>query len=111
MELKNKKLELEENDQIIDMLKAGSTDSFKKEKAELDRESKKEIKSMDILSKLGIEEDKLEAANERELIKFLKEMLKDRAKDDKDLDMVGLNTLAKLALEQLKKEKINDEEG
>ena len=37
-------------------------------------------------------------------------MLKDRAKDDKDLDMFVLNTLAKLALEQLKNEKSNDEE-
>ena len=110
MELKNKKLELEENEQIIDMLKSGSTDNFKREKAELDREGKKEMKTMDILSKLGIEKDKLETANEKDLLQFLKELIKDRAKEDKDLEMVGLNTLAKLAIEQLKKEKINDEE-
>jgi chaperonin GroES len=111
MELKNKKLELEENEQIIDMLKSGSTDNFKREKAELDREGKKEMKTMDILAMLGIEKDKLETANEKDLLQFLKEMIKDRAKDDKDLEMVGLNTLAQLAIEQLKKEKINDEEG
>ena len=39
MELKTKKLELEENEQIIDMLKDGATEKFKKEKAALDRES------------------------------------------------------------------------
>ena len=110
MELKNKKLELEENEQIIDILKSGASDNFKKEKAEADRESKKEIKSMDILAKLGIEEEKLEASTERELMKMLKEMLRDKDKDDKELEMVGLNALAKLAVEQLKKEKINDEE-
>mgnify|MGYP000945048362 CR=1 FL=1 len=31
MELKNKKLELEENEQIIDILKKGASDNFKKE--------------------------------------------------------------------------------
>jgi len=31
-------------------------------------------------------------------------------KDGKELEMVGLNALAKLAVEQLKKEKVNDEE-
>jgi hypothetical protein len=93
------------------MLKSGSTDNFKREKAELDREGKKEMKTMDILAMLGIEKDKLETANEKDLLQFLKEMIKDRAKDDKDLEMVGLNTLAQLAIEQLKKEKINDEEG
>ena len=110
MELKNKKLELEENEQIIDILKSGATDNFKKEKAEADRTSKKEIKSMDILAKLGIEENKLEASTERELMKMLKEMLRDKDKDGKELEMVGLNALAKLAVEQLKKEKVNDEE-
>ena len=47
MELKNKKLELEENDQIISMLKTNATDNFKREKAELDRNSKQDIKALE----------------------------------------------------------------
>ena len=111
MELKNKKLELEENEQIIDILKSGASDNIKKELLETDKESKKDLKVMDLLSKHGLEEDKLEESNRKELIQFLKEMIKDREKETHDLEVLNLNALAKLALEQLKKEKVNDEEG
>ena len=66
---------------------------------------------MDILAKLGMEEDKLTSADTRERERILKEIFKDREKSNKDKEMVGLNTLAKMAMEQSKKEKINDEEG
>ena len=111
MELKNKKLELEENEQVLDILKTNSTDNIEKEKIEGDRASKKELKVMDILAKLGMEEDKLTSADTRERERILKEIFKDREKSNKDKEMVGLNTLAKMAMEQSKKEKINDEEG
>ena len=111
MELKNKKLELEENEQIIDILKSNASENVKKELLETDKESKKDLKVMDLLSKHGLEEDKLEESNRKELTQFLKEMIKDREKETHDLEVLNLNALAKLALEQLKKEKTNDEEG
>ena len=90
MELKNKKLELEENEQIIDMLKDGATDKFKKEKAEKDRQSKEKIKTMDVLSKVGVEELKTESQEDRE----------------------GLDALVKMAIEKSKEETKNgNEEG
>ena len=90
MELKNKKLELEENEQIIDMLKDGATDKFKKEKAEKDRQSKEKIKTMDVLSKVGVEELKRESQEDRE----------------------GLDALVKMAIEKSKEETKNgNEEG
>jgi len=90
MELKNKKLELEENEQIIDMLKDGATDKFKKEKAEKDRQSKEKIKTIDVLSKVGIEELKIESQEDRE----------------------GLDALVKMAIEKSKEETKNgNEEG
>ena len=104
MELKNKKLELDENEQIIDMLKSGATDTFKKEKASLDRKSKKDIKTLDVLSKVGIEESKINAENERIKGKIMKDILEQNNRDEKDLDMKGLEALVKLAIEQSKKE-------
>jgi len=104
MELKNKKLELDENEQIIDMLKTGATDNFKREKAELDRDSKKELKTLDILSKIGIEESKLDAEDERVRQRIMKDLLEQYNKDEKDMDMKGLEALIKLAIEHSKKE-------
>jgi hypothetical protein len=97
MELKNKKLELDENEQIIDMLKTGSTDNFKREKGQLDRDSKKEIKEMTI-----------DAEDNRVRERIMKDILSQNKKDEKDLDMKGLEALVKLAIEQSKKETKND---
>jgi len=76
MELKEKQLEIDENAQIIDMLKTGSATEFKKEKAALDRESKKELKSMDVLGKLAVEEEKQNAEDDREMERNLKDLMK-----------------------------------
>ena len=112
MEIKNKQLELDENEQIIDMLKSGASDNFKREKAEKDRESKKEIKTMDVLSKVSIEESKIEAENERTKERLMEDLLKQSKKDKKDLDMKGLEALVKMAIEQSKQETKNgNEEG
>jgi outer membrane protein OmpA-like peptidoglycan-associated protein len=75
MELKEKQLELDENEQIIDMLKTGSSTEFKKEKAKLDRESKKELKSMDVLGKLAVEEEKQNAEDSRTAERNLKDIM------------------------------------
>ena len=81
LELKTKELELKENEQILDMIEAGATDNFKREKAEADRESKKELTAMNKLGKLKVEE----------------------LKDDKDIENTKLNTLSRIAIEEMKK--------
>jgi len=111
MEIKNKQLELDENEQIIDMLKSGASDNFKKEKAKMDRESRKDLKSMDVLGKLAVEEEKNNAEDDRTKERIMQEILKQSKKDEKDLDMKGLDALVKLAISQSKKETNNDEEG
>jgi len=77
MELKNKKLDLEENDQIISMLKTNSTDNFKREKAELDRNSKQDIKALEALTLLAIEAEKQQGKEKenttQEIFEFLKQ--------------------------------------
>ena len=92
---------------MIGMLKDGATDNFKKEKAELDRSSKKEIKTLDVLAKVGIEEAKINAEDERVKKRIMKDILEQNKKDKKDLDMKGLEALVKLAIEQSKKESKN----
>jgi len=98
MEIKNKQLELNENDQIIDMLKAGSSDNIKREKIDKDIEAKIELKSID-----------LEVAQQR----LMKDLVENLNKDQSDLDMKGLEALVKLAIEKSKEETKNgrNEEG
>ena len=81
LELKTKELELKENEQILDMLESGATDNFKREKAEADREAKKELAAINNLAKIKVEE----------------------MKDDKDIEGTKLNTLSRLAVEEMKK--------
>ena len=104
MELKSKKLELDENEQIIDVIKAGATDQFKKEKAEADRKSKKELKVMEILAKIGLSEAEQDALDEREIQRILKAIDDVTLKDQKEKELVAMNTLSKLAVEREKKE-------
>jgi len=82
MELKNKKLELEENDQIIGMLKTNSTDNFKREKAGLDRNSKQDIKALEALTLLAIEAEKQQGKEKenttQEIFEFLKQFQGDK---------------------------------
>ena len=110
LELKNKKLELEENEQLIDMLKTGATDKFKREKADLDRDSKEKLKDMEIMAKVALEDFKINKEDEREVARVMKDMLQANMKDNKELDMKGLDALVKMAISQ-QKEISNDEEG
>ena len=109
LELKNKKLELEENAQIIGMLKSGASDNFKREKSEADRGSKEKIKSMELMTKTALEEFKVDKEDEREVIRVMKEMLMANMKENQELDMKGLDALVKMAIAQ-QKETANDEE-
>ena len=109
LELKNKKLELEENEQIIGMLKTGSTDNFKREKSEADRSSKERIKEIEIMGKAAIEEFKMNKEDEKEVMRVLKDMFDSQTKDNKELDIKGLDALVKMAISQQKEMK-NDAE-
>tara|TARA_R110002095_G_scaffold173342_1_gene150722 strand:- start:146 stop:1045 length:900 start_codon:yes stop_codon:yes gene_type:complete len=106
MELKEKQLELDENKQIIDMLESGASDNFKKEKAQLDRDSRKELKSMDALSKLAVEEEKQESENNRTKERLLKDIITDMKKDEKDMDTKNLEALVNLTIAKYNKERI-----
>ena len=100
MELKNKQLELDENEQIIDILKTNATDNFKQEKSEKDRESKKELKAMELMTDIELSDKKLDVERER----ILKDLIEKMQKNDTDLDTKGLDALVKMAIEQTKKE-------
>ena len=62
------------------MIESGATDNFKREKAEADREAKKELASMNNLTKIKVEE----------------------LKDEKDSDNTKLNVLSRMAVEEMK---------
>ena len=100
MELKNKQLELDENEQIIDILKTNATDNFKQEKSEKDRESKKELKVMELMTDIELSDKKLDVERER----ILKDLIEKMQKNDTALDTKGLDALVKMAIEQTKKE-------
>ena len=104
MEIKNKQLELDENEQIIDILKSGASDNYKKVKSEKDRESKEKIKKMDVLAKVGIEQSKIDAEDDRTKERILKDIIEQNMRDGKELDMKGLEALVKLATEKSKEE-------
>jgi len=110
LEIKNKKLELEENEQIIGMLKAGTSDNFKRAKGEADRESKEKIKKLELQTKYVVENMKVKKEDEREVVRIMKDMLMANMKENQELDMKGLDALVKMAISQ-QKEMTNDEEG
>jgi hypothetical protein len=93
------------------MLESGAADNFKKEKADLDRESRKELKSIDALTKLSIEEEKQASEDKRSKERIMKDLLDQSNKDQKDMDMKQLEALVELAMSKSKKETNDDEEG
>jgi hypothetical protein len=109
LEIKNKKLELEENEQIIGMLTTGSRDNFKRDKAEADRDSKERIKGLELLTKSAMESMKVKKEDEREVTRVLKDILMANMKENQELDTKGLDALVKMAISQ-QKEISNDEE-
>jgi hypothetical protein len=100
MELKTKKLKLEEADQIIDLLKTNASNSMKEEKAELDRQAKQRIKELDIEGKLNLEQFKVTVENEKEVAQTIKDMLEAKMKDDKEMEEKALEALTQLAVMQ-----------
>jgi len=109
LELKNKKLELEENEQIIDMMKATATDNLKRDNADANRSSKEKLKQMELMTKAIIEDFKLNKEDERQVLSNIKEMLDKEMQTKADMDTQALNALVQMAVQQ-QQEMINDEE-
>ena len=110
LELKNKKLELEENEQIIGMMKATATDNLKRDNADANRSSKEKIKQQELMTKAMIEEFKLNKEDQREVMKTIKDMLEKEMQTESDINTQGLNALVEMAVKQ-QQEMNNDEEG
>ena len=109
LELKNKKLELEENEQIIDMMKATATDNLKRDNADANRSSKEKLKQMELMTKAIIEDFKLNKEDERQVLSNIKELLDKEMQTKADMDTQALNALVQMAVQQ-QQEMINDEE-
>ena len=109
LELKNKKLELEENEQIIGMMKATASDNLKRDNAEANRSSKEKLKQMELMTKAMIEEFKLNKEDEREVMRNIKDMLDKEMQTKADMDTQALNALVQMAVQQ-QQEMTNDEE-
>jgi len=109
LELKNKKLELEENEQIIGMMKATATDNLKRDNADANRSSKEKLKQMELMTKAIIEDFKLNKEDERQVLRNIKELLDKEMQTKADMDTQALNALVQMAVQQ-QQEMINDEE-
>ena len=66
------------------MLESGAADNFKKEKAKLDREAKKELKSMDVLGRLAVEEEKQMSEDDRTAENNLKDLIEKEKDNDEE---------------------------
>jgi len=101
LELKNKELEIKETAQIIDMLKATGQSESRKEQMQLNRESKETIKQAELLTKEQIELEKIELEKNKELAKYLVEMLKKQMDDEKEIKQSTIENMLNVANQQL----------
>ena len=101
LELKNKELEIKETAQIIDMLKATGQSESRKEQMQLNRESKETIKQAELLTKEQIEFEKIELEKNKELAKYLVEMLKKQMDDEKEIKQSTIENMLNVANQQL----------
>ena len=108
LELKNKKLELEENEQILGMIKTNAADNLKREKVASDKETKEKLKEMEIVSKEALEEFKISKEEEREVMRSMKELLLTNIKENNKLDLNGLDALVKMAQAKQKESQDDD---
>ena len=108
LELKNKKLELEENEQILGMIKTNAADNLKREKVASDKETKEKLKEMEIVSKEALEEFKISKEEEKEVMRSMKELLLTNIKENNKLDLNGLDALVKMAQAKQKESQDDD---
>ena len=88
MVLKNKKLELEENAQIIKMMESSATENFKTDKDEKDRTLKSDLKTMDLVGQAEMKDHEMEHEKElKEMELMIKSALEESKAEMKEHEM------------------------
>ena len=80
MVLKNKKLELEENDQIIKMMESSAAENFKTNKDEEDRLLKAGLKSVDVITQAEMKQHEMEHQKELKEMEVMAKSIDEKAK-------------------------------
>jgi len=80
MVLKNKKLELEENDQIIKMMESSAAEKFKTNKDEEDRLLKAGLKSVDVITQAEMKQHEMEHQKELKEMELMSKSIDEKAK-------------------------------
>jgi len=102
------KLELEQAQLTIDSFVQGQTTELKKEKADMDRASKETMKAIDVLSKLTIEQDKMENDKTMKALDLMIKTTLQQKKIDMDVDEVRTKALERIASMQDKDSRERD---
>jgi hypothetical protein len=105
--LKVKELDIKENAQLLDINKNNSNMVFKREKAEADRISKETMKSLDLLAKITMEQNKNEIQDQTTSQKLLYDIIRDQNLTEKELKLNEMNNLSRLMEISQKEENIN----
>jgi len=80
MVLKNKKLELEENDQIIKMMESSAAENFKTNKDEEDRLLKAGLKSVDVITQAEMKQHEMAHQKELKEMEVMAKSIDEKAK-------------------------------
>ena len=97
------KLQLEEAKLTKEAMEAGQSAAFRQEKADLDRASKETMKSLELLTKVSLETNKLES---QESMKTMEEMIKAALNEEKlELEDKAIRTKATEKAADIDKEK------
>jgi hypothetical protein len=105
MALETKELDLKENELLLEAADKKVSNVMKEQKTQADRISKQQMKSLELLTKVAIEESKIESKEGETALKLLTEIAKMEDKDSRDREL----TTAKLVTDAaLKAEKGGD---
>jgi hypothetical protein len=102
------KLELDQAKLTIDSFVQGQTTELKKEKADMDRASKETMKALDVLSRLTVEENKIEQDTEMKALDLMIKTTLDQQKIDLSIDEVRTKALERIASMQDKDSRERD---
>ena len=101
MALETKELDLKENELLVDAASKKVSNTMKGEKAQADRISKEQIKSLEMLTKLAIEESRVKASEGQNALRLLNELVRDEEKDKTKREIAS----AKLMTDAMKLDK------
>jgi hypothetical protein len=105
--LKVKELDIKENAQLLDINKNNSNMMYKREKAEADRISKETMKSLDLLAKITMDQNKNELQDQQVSQKLLYDIIKDQNLTEKELKINEMKNLSRLMEMSEKEENTN----